>query len=67
MSSDIEVHHRAIYNSLDLLGDIGGFLDALLIIGSLIIIFFTAIIGNQLDVFLVEKLFQKPANPTKKV
>ena len=66
MSSDIVVHHREIYNSLDLLGDIGGLMDALIIIGSLIIVCFTTIIGNQLDVFLVEKLFQRPGKRSKK-
>ena len=59
MSSDIVVHHRSIYNALDLLGDIGGLLDMLLIIGQMVLICFTAVKGKPLSIFFVERLFKR--------
>ena len=40
MSPDIEVSKRQIYTILDLLGDIGGLLDALKAFGSIIVMLY---------------------------
>ena len=59
MSKDVVVHSRQIYNFLDLLGDIGGLSDALMIIGKLIVVSSTVISGNALDQFLVRNIFKR--------
>ena len=65
MSKDVVWHNRQIYSLLELLGDIGGLSDALLIIGKIIMVGTIAIKGNQLDDFLLENIFSKqPPEPS---
>ena len=65
MSKDVVWHNRQIYSLLELLGDIGGLSDALLIIGKIIMVGTIAIKGNQLDDFLLENIFSKqPTEPS---
>ena len=46
MSKDVVWHNRSIYTLLELLGDIGGLSDALLMIGKLAMVIHIAIKGN---------------------
>ena len=48
------MHSRAIYTFLDLLGDIGGLIDSLKLIGYSMIVFFTS---GKYSSFLINKLF----------
>ena len=47
------MHQRSIYNALDWLGDIGGLLDALTVIGSFLMTIYTLIIGDPLDSYIL--------------
>ena len=58
-------HIRKVYGLLDLLGDCGGLLDALLWIGYFIILVSKAISGSRLDEFLISKILKKES-PTFK-
>ena len=48
-----------MYTILDLLGDVGGLLDALRAIGGLLISAYTCAINNPLNAFLVNALFRR--------
>ena len=52
------MHQRSIYNALDWLGDIGGLLDALTVIGSFLMTIYTFIIGDPLDSYILYNLFK---------
>ena len=54
MSKDIVWHNRDIYTFLELLGDIGGLSDALLIIGHIVMIGYVSTKGNLLNNFMIE-------------
>ena len=49
---------RSIYNGLDFLGDVGGLLDGLTAIGSLLMTIFFFLFGNPLDTYLLKSLFK---------
>ena len=49
---------RSIYNGLDFLGDVGGLLDGLTAVGSLLMTFFCFLFGNPLDSYLLKSLFK---------
>ena len=53
------VFKRSIYTFLDWLGDIGGLLDALRLIGNIIMTGYILIIGNPLSFYLVNSLFKR--------
>ena len=59
LERDVYHHNRSIYNFLDLLGDIGGLLDALKDISSFIIALYFSFFGNPMQKFLLESVFQK--------
>ena len=52
------LHKRQIYTLFEWLGDIGGLLDALNLIGGFIMTFQMFIMGNPLEKFLVTSLFK---------
>ena len=54
MSMDQNLHQRTVYSLLDLLGDVGGLIDCLNIIGTFVVWIFT---GNRLTEFMVTRLF----------
>ena len=48
------VHHtRSIYTGLDMLGDVGGLVDGLRFIGTILIYFFNFLRGDPLQSYLV--------------
>ena len=49
--------NRDVYNVLDWLGDVGGLRDALILIGTFIMFFYTKIRGDALDKFLLQSFF----------
>ena len=49
---------RSVYNGLDFLGDVGGLLDGLTAIGSLLMTIFFFLFGNPLDSYLLKSLFK---------
>ena len=53
------IHKRSIYTALDWLGDVGGLLDGLRLIGGVVMFFYSLIFGNPLNNFLLSKLFMK--------
>ena len=55
---DYVQNKRSIYNGLDFLGDVGGLLDGLTAIGSLLMTFFCFLFGNPLDSYLLKSLFK---------
>ena len=58
LSPDRMVHKRAIYSFLDWLGDVGGLLEGLRLVGQIGIAFVTLFISNPLSAFLVNALFK---------
>ena len=57
VESDILIHERAIYGPLDFLGDVGGLVDALLAIGSWIILLLDTMSGSHLTQYLINNIF----------
>ena len=57
LHNDVLHHNRSIYNSLDLLGDVGGLFDALRGIGSFLIAIYFRVFGNPIHSYLLRKLF----------
>ena len=53
------VYSRSVYTTLDWLGDVGGLLDALRLIGMFLCAIYTFIRGDLLTYFLLNKLFKK--------
>ena len=51
------MHEREIYGPLDFLGDVGGLADALLAIGSWLIMILELISGSQLTQYLLNNIF----------
>ena len=49
---------RQVYNVLDLLGDIGGLKDSLILIGSLLMQVFSIAVGNPLNNYLLGAIFK---------
>ena len=57
-SDDITYYERSIYNLLDLLGDIGGFSDALDGLATLFLVIFSTAIGDGPHIHMIEKVFK---------
>ena len=53
ISPDVVHHNRAIYTALDLLGDVGGLLDALKGFMSLIMALYFSICGDPINEYLL--------------
>ena len=58
-SSDEIVHERAVYTVLDLLGDIGGLLDALMYLGQIVLAIIFKFSGSEIYRYLIMMLFVK--------
>ena len=54
---DVKVFKRQIYTVLDVIGDIGGLLDGLHVLGMIIISLQMSLFGNPLTIFLMSKIF----------
>ena len=65
LSQDKTIHKRSIYNFFDWLGDVGGLLDGLRIIGDIIISMYNFVIGNPLNAFLVHSLFKRASDKVR--
>ena len=65
LSSDKLNHIRKVYGLLDLLGDCGGLLDALLWIGKFVILIHTAINGSRHDEYLISKILKQESSTDK--
>ena len=59
ISPDKYMYKRSIYTFFDWLGDVGGLLDALRLIGVVLMAFYTLIMGNPLSGYLVNSLFKR--------
>ena len=57
LENEVVHHKRSVYTSLDLLGDIGGLLDALKSISSVIVTLYFSIFGNPMHEYLLKALF----------
>ena len=57
-SDDIAYYERSIYNLLDLLGDIGGFIDALDGLATLFLVIFSTAIGDGPHIHMIETVFK---------
>ena len=57
-SDNITYYERSIYNLLDLLGDVGGFIDGLDQILKLILIVFASALGDGPHIYMIEKVFK---------
>ena len=66
MSKDVELYKRQIYTILDLLGDVGGLLDALKAFGSLLITLWFWLTGDPVSQFLIESIFKKEGKTKRK-
>ena len=62
LSPDSVMYKRSIYTFFDWLGDVGGLMDALRLIGQFLMTLYTLIIGNPLSAFLVSSLFKRGRN-----
>ena len=52
------MHTRQIYTGLDWLGDVGGLLDGLKLVGKVFIFILKFLFGNPLDYFLLQSLYK---------
>ena len=57
MNRDVVNNVRSIYNALDYLGDVGGLLDMLRLMGGGYLSFFVMIFGDNLKLHIFEGLF----------
>ena len=57
MNRDVVNNVRSIYNALDYLGDIGGLLDMLRLLGGGYLSFFVMIVGDSLKLSIFKGLF----------
>ena len=57
LSPATKVFKRQVYTILDVIGDIGGLLDGLHVLGMIVISFKISIFGNPLTIFLLGKVF----------
>ena len=59
LSLDQTRQKRSIYTLFDVLGDVGGLLDGLRLLGGILMSIYTFIIGSPLKAFLVTSLFKR--------
>ena len=67
MHPDIVEEQRQVYSFWDFIGDLGGLMDFLKLIGGILVSLYTALTGSGLDRFLAKNLFyvQKETNSGK--
>ena len=59
VSKDVEIHKRSIYTILDLLGDVGGLLDAIAAILQILLSVYFVLRGNPIEQFLMGLVFKR--------
>ena len=67
LDHETTVHKRQIYSALDMLGDVGGLLDGLKLLGSGVMFLFHLIRGDPLQDFLMKTIFKKGKEESKDV
>ena len=58
ISPESIIHQRTVYNSLDLIGDVGGLLDGLTAIGGFLITIYSFIVGDPLESYISKSVFK---------
>ena len=66
LGSETTEHSRSIYTALDMLGDVGGLLDGLRLVGSGVIFLFHLMNGDPLQAFLMRSFFKKATREESK-
>ena len=56
------MYERSIYSALDWLGDVGGLLDGMRILGSVLITLQSMVFGNPFNAFLLNALYMKESS-----
>ena len=59
LNPDVQIYKRKIYTILDLLGDVGGLLDALRAFGSVAVMIFFHLCGNPVHHYLLEAIYKQ--------
>ena len=67
LSPDKQMYKRSIYTFLDWVGDVGGLLDGLKLVGAMLMTFRSMILGNPFSSFLLSSLYKKDTTDTKKL
>ena len=67
LDTESTLHTRQIYSGLDMLGDVGGLLDGLKLLGSGVMFIFHLIRGDPLQDFLMKAIFKKGNEESKDV
>ena len=67
LNKDVIHHKRSVYTFLDLLGDLGGLMDALVGIMSCIVALYLNIIGCPMQEYLLKTLFLKNETNDSKI
>ena len=62
LDTDVRIYKRQIYTILDLLGDIGGLLDALKAFGSVFVLLYFKLTGDQISHYLLQSIFKEDIN-----
>ena len=52
------IYKRSIYSFLNWLGDVGGLMDGLRVIGSIFMFFYTSFVANPLYTYLISTVFK---------
>ena len=58
LNPDVQIYKRKIYTILDLLGDVGGLLDALRAFGSVTVMIYFHACGNPAHHYLLEAIYK---------
>ena len=59
MDNQIVTHGRQVYGVLDLIGDIGGLVDGLIAVSSILVWFLQLLIGNSGQKYLLSNIFHR--------
>ena len=59
LNSDRQIHTRSIYTALDWLGDVGGLIDGLRIIGTFSMTLYSFIVGSSVEKYILQSVFKK--------
>ena len=57
LDTSIVTHKRSVYGILDYIGDIGGLLDGLVAVSSILVRILRLLIGNKLEQYLLSNIF----------
>ena len=65
LKKDVQHYSRSIYTFLDVLGDIGGLLDALKVVTQLVVLLYFSVFGNPMHEFLLKGVFMRESKYDK--